>query len=60
MQTILDTLRDILGVPEFYRQLGTSSSYTWDYGAMLEYSIAGIVLCIVIVSAFKFLRALIK
>lgn len=60
METLINTVRDILGTPNFYRQLGSSSSYTWDYGAMLEYSICGIILCVTIVSVFKFIRALMK
>lgn len=60
MKTLLEALRDVLGTPDFYVRLGTSQSYTWDYGAMFEYSVAAIVLCITIVSVFKFLKALIK
>lgn len=60
METLINTVREILGTPEFYVKLGTSTNYSWDYGAMLEYSICGIILCVTIVSAFKFLRALMK
>lgn len=60
MDTLINTVREILGTPEFYVRLGSQSNYSWDYGAMLEYSICGIILCVTIVSAFKFLRALMK
>lgn len=60
MEYLVDKIRDILGTPEFYKQLGIGSNYTWDYGAMLEYAISGILLCIVVSSVFKFLRALMK
>lgn len=56
MSTLIETLREILGTPEFYVRLGSSTNYTWDYGAMLEYSACVIIICIVIVSVFKFLR----
>lgn len=61
MSSLLEQVRKILGTPEFYRQLsGYNGSYTWDYGAMLEYAMCGIILCVTIASAFKFLRVLIK
>ena len=59
MQTLIDTLRDILGDPDFYIETGNYSS-TWDYGSMLEYMGAVIILCVVIASVFKFLRCLVK
>lgn len=59
MQDLLTVIRDIIGTPDFYIDNGNYSS-TWDYGAMLEYAICGILLCVVVVSVFKFLRALIK
>lgn len=59
MTTVLSALRDILGTADFYIENG---SYTgsWDYGAMIEYIIAGLILCIVISSIFKFLFKLVK
>lgn len=59
MQTLIETLRDILGTPDFYIETGNYSS-TWDYGAMIEYMGAVIILCVVIASVFKFLRCLVK
>lgn len=61
MTTIIDALRDIVGVPDFYVRLGGSTSnYSWDYGAMIEYFCAVLILCIVISSVFRFLMKLIK
>lgn len=61
MESLLNQIREILGTPEFYKQLsGYNGSYSWDYGAMIEYAMCGIILCVTIASVFKFLRALIK
>lgn len=60
MQTIIEALREIIGTPEFYVQMGLNSSYTWDYGAIIEYCFAGLIVCIVIASALKFLVNFIK
>lgn len=59
MDSILNALRSVLGTPDFYIDNGSYNS-TWDYGAMLEYMIAGVILCVVISSVFKFVRCLIK
>lgn len=59
MNTIISQLRDIIGVPDFYIDNGNYNS-TWDYGAMLEYMIAGVIVCIVISSVFKFIRMLLQ
>lgn len=57
MTTILESLRTIIGEPDFYIE---SSGYSgsWDYGAMVEYIICGIIVCIVISSIFKLIRAI--
>lgn len=59
MQTVLDALREILGAADFY---DTSSGYSgsWDYGAMIEYFVGAVVLCIVISSVFRFLGKLVS
>lgn len=57
MQTLISALRDIIGVPDFYIE-GNNYSSTWDYGAMIEYMLCGILLCIVVASTFKFIRSL--
>lgn len=59
MNTILEGLRQILGNADFYE---TSNGYSgsWDYGAMIEYFVGAVVLCIVISSAFRFLGKLVS
>lgn len=56
LQTVIQALREILGTPDFYIE-GSNYSGTWDYGAMLEYAIAGMLVLIVVGSIFKILRA---
>lgn len=62
MQTIIQALRDIIGIGSdtFYHQFQNGSSsynnYSWDYGAMLEYAVAGMIVLVVISSVFKMLR----
>ena len=53
MQTVIEALREIIGVPEFYVKLGSQTNYTWDYGAMIEYFVAALILMIVISSVFR-------
>lgn len=59
MQTIIDALRSIVGKADFYI---TNNNYsgTWDYGAMIEYFCAVLILCIVIASIFRFLGKLVS
>jgi len=59
METMLNALRQILGTPDFYIDNGNYSS-TWDYGAMLEYFFAGVLLCIVVSAVFRFIVNLVK
>ena len=59
MQTLIEYLRQIIGTPDFYIDNGNYSS-TWDYGAMLEYTICGIIICIIIAGVFKLLRSAFK
>ena len=54
MNTLIEALRTILGVPNFY------IDGVFDYGALIEYSICALLLLIVVSSAFKFLRLLVK
>lgn len=58
MKTILQALRDILGEVDFYIPNGNYGS--WDYGAMIEYFVAALILCIVISSVFRFLGKLVN
>lgn len=64
MENIISKIRDVLGIPNFYHLMpngsGTQQTYQWDYGAMLEYLIAGVLFALVIGSVFKFLRTLVK
>lgn len=55
MQTVIEALRDIIGTTDFYIENGNYSS-TWDYGAMLEYCVAAMVVLIVVASVFKMIR----
>lgn len=55
MQSLMESLREIIGTPDFYIDNGNYNS-TWDYGAMLEYMICGILVCIVVSGIFKLLR----
>lgn len=55
MQTVINALREILGTPDFYIESSGYSS-TWDYGAMIEYAIAGILVIVVVSSVFKILK----
>lgn len=58
MQTVIEALREILGVPEFYVQMGSNSNYSWDYGAMIEYFVGALILMIVIASVFRLITKL--
>ena len=54
MDTIINSLRGILGSPDFYKVV-SGSDYRWDYGAMLEYFFAGMIVLIVVGSIFRIL-----
>lgn len=54
MQTIIQSLRQIVGSADFYISNGNYSG-TWDYGAMIEYFCAVVILTICITSVFRFL-----
>lgn len=54
MTTILEALRNILGEADFYQVL-SGSNYSWNYGAMIEYFVGALVLCITISSVFRLL-----
>ncbi len=59
MDTLIDSLREIVGVPEFYIQ-NSNYNYTWDYGAMIEYISCIVLIIVCIVSVFKFITRLVK
>lgn len=54
MRTILESVRAVLGRPDFY-ETGSGYSGTWDYGAMIEYFVAAMILVVVIASVFRLL-----
>lgn len=58
MQTILESLRKVLGEADFYISSGNYSN-TWDYGLMIEYLVGALILCVVITSVFRFLGKLV-
>ena len=55
MNTIIDGLRQVLGYPTF-----TLADGSWDYGAMIEYFVAAVVLCIVVASIFRLLGKMVS
>lgn len=59
MKTVLQALREILGTGDFYIDNGSYSG-SWDYGAMIEYILCGLILLVVISSVFKFINKLVK
>ena len=57
MQTLIEALREVLGEPDFYKQLGGSNyNYTWDYGAMMEYLVGAMILMICVSYVFKAIK----
>ena len=59
MGTIISSLREILGMADFY-VTETGYSGSWDYGAMIEYFVAAVILCVVVASVFRFLGKLVS
>ena len=51
MTTLIEGIRQILGIPNFYQQ----GSAVLDYGAVFEYFVCALILCICVSSVFKFL-----
>lgn len=58
MNTIITALREILGTPNFYKVL-SGNNYSWDYGAMIEYFVGAVILCLVVSSVFRLLGKLV-
>lgn len=54
MNTVIEGLRQILGSADFYIENGSYSG-TWDYGAMIEYFVGAVIICIVVSSIFRFI-----
>lgn len=53
MQSIIESLRVVLGQPNFY------IDNAWDYGAMIEYFVGAVILCVVVTSVFRFIGKLV-
>lgn len=58
MQTVIDALREVIGSPDFYIEGSSGYSGSWDYGAMIEYIIAGAIVLVVVSSVFRLLHKL--
>ena len=56
MQTLINALRDVLGTPDFYNRLEGQTNYTWDYGAMIEYMVAAMILMVVVSYVFRMIK----
>lgn len=52
MQTLIQALRSVLGEADFYRVL-SGQNPTWDYGLMIEYMVAAMLLMIVVSYVFR-------
>lgn len=52
MQKLIDSLREIIGTPDFYITNGSYSG-SWDYGAMIEYIGALLLVLVIVASVFK-------
>lgn len=59
MQTLLEALREVIGSADFYIENGNYSG-TWNYGSMIEYLLAGLILLVVVSSVFKFILNVVK
>lgn len=57
LDTLINWMRQVIGEPDFYKQLTGTSNYTWDYGSMIEYVLAGLIVLVVISNIFKCLRS---
>ena len=60
MTTILEALREIIGTPDFYIDSSSGYSSTWDYGAMIEYFVCALILCIAVSSVFRLLGKMVS
>lgn len=59
MENLIDALRSVIGTADFYIDNGNYSG-SWDYGAMTEYLLAGMLLLITVASVFRFLGKLVS
>lgn len=56
MNTLIDSLREIIGNPSFY----DVSTQAWDYGAMCEYFACVLLVIVVVASVFRILGKLVS
>ena len=49
MKPLIESLREILGPADFFIE------GAWDYGAMIEYFVAAVILTVVVTSVFRFI-----
>ena len=59
MITVIEALRELIGIPDFY-DAGSGYSGSWDYGLMIEYFVAALIVCICVSSFFSLLMVLFK
>lgn len=60
MTTILEALREIIGTPDFYIESSSGYPGSWDYGAMIEYFVCSLILCITVSSVFRLLGKMVS
>lgn len=56
MNTLIDSLREIIGNPNFY----DATNGTWDYGIMCEYFACVLLVIVVVASVFRILGKLVS
>ena len=56
MKTLIDSLREIIGTPDFYDTV----TGTWDFDGMCEYFICGLLIVVVVASVFRLLGKLVS
>lgn len=58
MDTIVNVLKNVIGEAPDYFTIGNSSTPQWDYGALLEYAFAGVLLILSLAFVYKLFIAL--
>lgn len=60
MESVMAVIRDIIGNPPTYFQVGSVGALQWNYGELMEYMFAGL-LCVISVSyIFRILLKIIE
>ena len=60
MQMLINVLREIIGEAPDYFTTGQSLTPQWDYGALLEYVFAGLLLILTVSFVYKIFINLVK